>query len=108
LANVFRNSWSSPFIHLPEEEGPKYEHCSFPPGDGTALKGWYPKPGSNKITIANYPLRCNRSGYPLDVHPWKPFLGGPAFGNDLEMNFIPDLKILSNAGYNILAYDLRS
>jgi pimeloyl-ACP methyl ester carboxylesterase len=28
-------------------------------------------------------------------------------GNDFEVNLVPDLKILHDAGYNVLAYDLR-
>jgi pimeloyl-ACP methyl ester carboxylesterase len=31
-----------------------------------------------------------------------------ASGNDFEVNFIPDYKILHNAGYNVLTYDLRN
>jgi pimeloyl-ACP methyl ester carboxylesterase len=29
-------------------------------------------------------------------------------GNDVEVNLIPDYKILHDAGYNVLAYDLRN
>jgi hypothetical protein len=28
-------------------------------------------------------------------------------GNDVEVNLVPDYKILHDAGYNVLAYDLR-
>ena len=29
-------------------------------------------------------------------------------GNDFEVNFIPDYKVLHDAGYNVLTYDLRN
>jgi pimeloyl-ACP methyl ester carboxylesterase len=29
-------------------------------------------------------------------------------GNGFEVNLVPDYKILHDAGYNVLAYDLRN
>lgn len=109
LVGSFRNKVPTPILHRPSEVGLKYEDCFFPSEDGTPLEAWYiPKAGSNKLLIVNHPLRCTRSGYPTHIEPWKSFLGGSATGNDYEINFIPDLKILHDAGYNILTYDLRN
>jgi hypothetical protein len=46
-------------------------------------------------------MPCNRYGYPGHLEPWKNFGG-------FEVNFLPEYKILHDAGYNILAYDLRN
>jgi pimeloyl-ACP methyl ester carboxylesterase len=109
LVASFRNKIPTPLLHRPSEAGLKYEDVFFPSEDGTSLEAWYiPKPGSNKLIIMNHPLRCNRSGYPTHKEPWKSFLGGSATGNDYEINFIPDMKILHDAGYNVLTYDMRN
>lgn len=109
LVASFRNKLPTPLLHRPSEAGLKYDDVFFPSEDGTSLEAWYiPKQGSNKLIIVNHPLRCNRSGYPTHMEPWKDFLGGSATGNDYEINFIPDMKILHDAGYNVLAYDMRN
>jgi len=48
----------------------------------------------------------NRSGIPAHLEPWRSIWS--ASGNAFEVNFIPDYKILHDAGYNVLAYDLRN
>ena len=51
------------------------------------------------------PLWFNRYRFPAHLEPWKS-LGGA--GNDFEVDFVPDYRILHDAGYNVLTYDLRS
>ncbi|RBR24693.1 uncharacterized protein FIESC28_02466 [Fusarium coffeatum] len=109
LVAPLRNKIPSPILHRPSEAGLSYTDVFFPSEDGIPLEAWYiPCPGSTKLIIANHPLRCTRSGYPLHIEPWKAFLGGDATGNNFELNFIPDLKILHDAGYNVLTYDMRN
>lgn len=48
----------------------------------------------------------SRYGFPSHLEPWKSLYASS--GNDIEVNFIPDYKILHNAGYNVLTYDLRN
>lgn len=109
LVAPLRNTLHTPLFHRPDEAGLTYDNVFFPSEDGTNLEAWYiPCPGSNKIIIVNHPLLCNRSGFPAHIEPWKAFLGGDATGNNFELNFIPDLKILHDAGYNVLAYDMRN
>ena len=48
----------------------------------------------------------SRSGIPAHLDPWKSIWS--ASGNDFEVNLVPDYKILHDAGYNVLAYDLRN
>jgi pimeloyl-ACP methyl ester carboxylesterase len=47
-------------------------------------------------------MTCNRYGFPGHLPPWKTMFGG------FEVNFLPELKHLHDAGYNILTYDLRN
>ncbi|MCR8720652.1 lysophospholipase, partial [Pseudomonas syringae] len=46
-------------------------------------------------------MPCNRYGYPGHLDPWKNFGG-------FEVNFLPEYKVLHDAGYNIIAYDMRN
>lgn len=107
IAGSFRESLRSPILHSPAEAGLAYEDVSFPSQDGVPLEGWFiPAEGSEKIIIANHPRWFSRSGLPSHLEPWKSLAG--AAGNDFEVNFVPDYKILHDAGYHVLAYDLRN
>lgn len=56
---------------------------------------------SDRLVICNHPMPCNRYGYPGHLPQWKDFGG-------LEVNFLPQYKALHDAGYNVLAYDMRN
>lgn len=97
----------SPLLHDPSEVGLEYENVFFPSYDGVSLEGWWiPRSGSNKLIIANHPMGFSRAGFPSHLEPWKSTFA--ATGNTIEVNFIPDFKVLHDAGYNVLAYDLRN
>ena len=107
IANSFRDQIRSPILKTPADEGLAFEDITFPSEDGVPLEAWFiPRDGSNKLIIANHPRWFNRYGLPSHLDPWKA-LGGMA-GNDFEVNFIPDYRILHEAGYNVLTYDLRN
>lgn len=107
IAEGFRSWPNAPILHWPDEAGLDYENIFFPSEDGVPLEGWFiPCEGSDKIVIANHPRWFNRSGLPSHLEPWSRF--GGATGNDFEVNFVPDYKILHDAGYNVLAYDMRN
>ena len=107
MADSFKSWPNAPIMHWPDEVGLSYESVSFPSEDGVPLEAWFiPRAGSNKVIIANHPRWFNRSGLPSHLEPWKRLAGGT--GNDFEVNFVPDYKILHDAGYNVLAYDLRN
>ncbi|WP_164827826.1 hypothetical protein [Sinorhizobium meliloti] len=94
-------------MHGPHEEGLEYEDVFFPSEDGIPPEGWFiPRSESDEMIIANHPRWFNRAGLPSHLELWKS-LGG-SVGNDFEVNFVPDYKILHDAGYNVLAYDLRN
>ncbi|RKN83534.1 alpha/beta hydrolase [Ulvibacterium marinum] len=107
MSDAFRNLPRSPILRKPSEAGLVYENISFSSIDGIPLEGWFiPRENSEKAIIANHPMGFTRSGLPAHLEPWKSVWC--ASGNDFEVNFIPDYKVLHDAGYNVLAYDLRN
>ena len=102
-------SWlrRAPVLHSPAEHGLDYEDVTFPARDGVPLEGWFIRaPGSGKLIIANHPMGFSRSGMPTQHEPWH--ADWAASGNGFEVDLVPDYKILHDAGYNVLAYDLRN
>jgi uncharacterized protein len=107
FADGFSSPRRSPVLHWPSEQGLEYEDITFPALDGVPLEGWFiPAPGSGKLIIANHPLGFSRSGIPTHLQPWH--ADWAPSGNGFEVDLIPDYKILHDAGYNVLAYDLRN
>jgi uncharacterized protein len=107
FAEAFSFQRRSPILHTPAEHGLGYENVTFPSRDGVPLEGWYiPAPGSDKLVIANHPMGFNRSGLPTHLEPWRSEWA--ASGNAFEVDFVPDYRILHEAGYHVLAYDLRN
>jgi uncharacterized protein len=107
FADAFSRQRRSPILHSPDEAGLDYEDVTFPSRDGVPLEGWFiPAAGSDKLVIANHPMGFNRSGMPTHLEPWRSEWA--ASGNAFEVDFIPDYRILHDAGYNVLAYDLRN
>ncbi|WP_328687957.1 hypothetical protein OHA74_53935 [Streptomyces phaeochromogenes] len=98
----------APILHSPAEHGLDYEDVTFPAeGDGVPLEGWFiPAPQSNKLVIVNHPMGFSRSGLPTHLEPWHS-VWAPS-GNGFEVDLTPDFKIFHDAGYHVLAYDLRS
>ncbi|NMO03097.1 alpha/beta hydrolase [Gordonia sp. TBRC 11910] len=102
-AQLFTHGLRTPVLRTPNEVGLDYEECWFPSADGVTLEAWYiPAEGSDKLLIANHPMPCNRYGFPGHLPPYNTMFGG------FEVNFLPELKHLHDAGYNILTYDIRN
>jgi uncharacterized protein len=102
-------SWlrRAPVLHSPSEHGLEYEDVTFPARDGVPLEGWFiPAPGSKRLIVSNHPMGFSRSGMPTQHEPWH--ADWAASGNGFEVDLVPDYKILHDAGYNVLAYDLRN
>ena len=107
VAASFGQQLHSPILHAPSEQDLEYEDITFPSLDGVPLEGWFiPATGSDKLIIANHPMGFSRSGIPTHLEPWRSVW--QSSGNDFEVNLVPDYKILHDAGYNVLAYDLRN
>jgi uncharacterized protein len=107
FADGFSYLRRSPVLHPPSEYSLEFENVSFPAHDGIPLEGWYiPASGSKMLIIANHPMGFSRSGMPAHLQPWQ--ADWALSGNGFEVNLVPDYKILHDAGYNVLAYDLRN
>lgn len=95
------------FIHkTPDDHGMTgWYDLSIPSDDGTPLEAWYiPAKGgdSDKLVIFNHASPMCRSGFPGHF--------GPPWSNrdDGEIDFVLQYKHLTDAGYNVLTYDLRN
>ena len=107
IADGFKNQLRAPLLSTPADAGLAFESVTFPSLEGVPLEAWFiPRRGSDKLVIVNHPRGFNRYGSPSHLEPWKSMFA--ASGNDIEVNFIPDYRILHDAGYNVLAYDLRN
>jgi esterase/lipase len=93
----------SPILRRPDEYDMEYEDVFFNSIDGTVLDGWFipTKKNSNKIIICNHFSPGNRYGYAGHLPEWNTSGG-------FEVNFLPKYKALVEAGYSVLAYDLRN
>ncbi|EJA7338845.1 TPA: alpha/beta hydrolase [Vibrio parahaemolyticus] len=95
------------FIHkTPDFYGmANWHELSIPSDDGTPLEAWYipAKDGnSNKLVIFNHASPMCRSGFPGHFGaPWSNV-------DDGEVDFVIQYKHLTDAGYNVLTYDLRN
>jgi pimeloyl-ACP methyl ester carboxylesterase len=101
MADLMAHSTRTPILRWPDEYGMDYEEIFFPALDGVTIEGWFIPGKSDRLLIMNHPMPCNRYGYPGHLDPWKDFGG-------FEVNFLPEYKILHDAGYNILTYDMRN
>lgn len=102
-AGLFKTGLRTPVMRKPSDYGMEFEETWFPSMDGVPLEAWFiPVTGSDKLLIINHPMTCNRYGFPGHLPEYKAYFGG------FEVNFLPELKALRDAGYNILTYDLRN
>ncbi|MER7164904.1 alpha/beta hydrolase [Micromonospora sp. NPDC000207] len=107
IAAGFSHPPRSPVLRSPGELGLDFEEVTFPSHDGVPLEGWFlPAPGSTKLVIANHPMGFTRAGLPTHLEPWHS--AWAASGNGFEVDFVPDYRILHDAGHHVLAYDLRN
>jgi pimeloyl-ACP methyl ester carboxylesterase len=107
FADGFSSPPRSPVLHSPSEHGLEYQDVTFLAHDGVPLEAWFiPAPASSKLIIANHPMGFSRSGIPTHLAPWH--AAWAPSGNGFEVDLVPDYKILQDAGYNVLTYDLRN
>lgn len=82
-----------------------WEDLIIPSEDGTPLEAWYiPAKGgeSNKLIIFNHALPMCRAGFPGHLGaPWSNY-------DAVEIDFVVQYKHLTDAGYNVLTYDIRN
>lgn len=106
LVKVCKREWRSILHKTPDDYGMTgWEDVYFQAVDGVPLSGWYiPAKGgeSDKLVIFNHALPMCRAGFQGHLgKPWADFI-------DIEIDFVIQMKHLTDAGYNVLAYDLRN
>ena len=99
---MFAHGARTPVLKRPSDVGMDYEDVFFPSMDGTPLEAWFIPADSDRLLIVNHPMTCNRYGFPGHLEPRNTMFGG------FEVDFLPELRHLHDAGYNILTYDLRN
>jgi pimeloyl-ACP methyl ester carboxylesterase len=96
----------SPLLRTPADAGLEFDDISYPSADGTPLEAWFiPRAGADKLIVSAHAFGFNRYGFPAHLEPWKSAFGE---GNDTEIDFIDDYRILHDNGYNVLAFDFRN
>ena len=107
IAQGFAHPMRAPILQTPADLGLAFEDVTFPAADGVPIEAWFiPRQGSAKLIICNHPLNFNRYGCPTDREPFLSL--GEWGGNDFEVNYMEDYRILHEAGYNVLTYDSRN
>lgn len=105
MANIVRPLRSFLF-KTPDDYGMTgWKDLVIPSDDGVPLEAWYIPAkggGSNKLIIFNHALPMCRAGFP--GHFGEPWSGYDA----VEIDFIIQYKHLTDAGYNVLTYDIRN
>lgn len=102
MANSFLYVNKQPIIKTPADYGMQYESIQFDTEDGVSLSAWLIKGTSNKTIIFSHPAAFTRYGYSIEHE-------GPAkSGYHKDVEFLPSVKHLVNAGYNVLMYDQRN
>lgn len=106
MVKVCKREWRSLLHKTPDDYGMKgWEDIYFQADDGVPLNGWYiPAKGgeSDKLVIFNHALPMSRAGF--QGHMGEPWSGFEA----VEIDFVIQMKHLTDAGYNVLAYDIRN
>ncbi|MFJ8815156.1 alpha/beta hydrolase family protein [Amycolatopsis thermoflava] len=106
LVSAMANPARSPILRSPADDGIAFSDVFFPALDGVTIEGWFIPGDGDRLIIANHPIWANRYGFPGHLKPYSD--AWEASGNNIEVNFMPDYKHLHEAGYHILAYDLRN
>ncbi len=91
----------TPVLRTPDEIGLAYEDITITTEDSVQLKGWFIPADSDKLIICNHFSPGNKYGFAGHKEPFT-YAGG------FEVNFLPKYKALHDAGYNIIAYDMRN
>jgi len=102
IANTFLKPGHQPLVKTPRDYGLNYEDVTVTTEDGVNLAAWLIRGTNDKFIIMGHPGRFTKYGFSV---------GHEAFiksGFDRDVEFIPGVKHLVNAGYTVLMYDQRN
>lgn len=101
VATAITKPKSSPVFSNPTYFGMEYEDVVFKAKDGVNLSGWLIKGNTDKVIIfSHFGLYSSRSGFVPS--------GKLLEAHKTEISYLNTFKHLVNAGYTVLAYDLRN
>jgi len=89
-----------PVVRTPADYGLAFEDVTFKTEDGIEVSAWFMPGASNHVILSNHFSPGNKYGFAGHME-------GLDFAGGFEVNFIPRYKALVDAGYSVLAYDLR-
>lgn len=89
-----------PIVRTPADCGLEFEDVTFQTSDGVEISAWYMPGTSNHVILSNHFSPGNKYGFAGHME-------GLDFAGGFEVNFLPRYKVLVEAGYSVLAYDLR-
>ncbi|QLE79720.1 hypothetical protein FLM55_08220 [Francisella sp. Scap27] len=102
MANSFLYINKQPLVKKPSDYGMEYEDLSFKTDDGLNLAAWLIKGTKNKTIIFSHPLAFTKYGYSLNHE------GSVKSGYSKDVEFLPSVKHLVDAGYSVFMYDQRN
>ncbi|WP_316368954.1 alpha/beta hydrolase [Candidatus Thiodiazotropha sp. CDECU1] len=101
ISNMMVKPYQSPLFDSPETWGLDYENVEFPATDGTLLRGWLIRGGSDRVIVqSHFGVQCSRGG-------WTPKGKGPIKPWKNDISFLRQAKYLVEKGYSVLMYDFR-
>ena len=89
-----------PILRKPAEYDMAFEEVSFVTEDGVEVSAWFMPGATGHVIVSNHFSPGNKYGF-------AGHLDGLDFAGGFEVNFLPRYKALVDAGYSVLAYDLR-
>lgn len=102
MVNSFLYVHKQPLVKNPSDYGMEYEDLNFKTEDGVNIAAWLIKGTKHKTIILSHPAAFTKYGYSIENE-------GPAkSGYTKDVEFLPAVKHLVNAGYSVLMYDQRN
>ena len=102
MANSFLYVNKQPLIKKPSDYGMRYEEVSFETKDGVSIAAWLIKGSKNRTIILSHPAAFTKYGYSLENE------GSAKSGYTKDVEFLPSVKHMVDAGYSVLMYDQRN
>lgn len=90
----------APLTRTPADAGLEYEDIAFPAADGVQLRGWFVPRGGDEpgpVVIFVHGWLWNRLGN----------VGGQVPVPDRDVDFLPAVRALHDAGFSVLLFDVR-
>ncbi len=100
LANGLSKPPHLPVLRSPDEVGLTFEEVSFTTADGVDVSAWFMPGTSGHVILSNHFSPGNKYGF-------AGHMDGLGFAGGFEVNFLPRYRALVDAGYSVLAFDLR-